>query len=68
MDTLDLVVDLATLGEYGLEPLDGAEAACAGGRCEQEGRTAGWEALATPRRGSRCAPQRLSLRLGRTRA
>jgi len=52
IDTIDLVVDLATLGEYGLEPLDAAEEACAGGRCEQEGRKAGWEAFATPRRGS----------------
>ncbi|MDQ3759827.1 MAG: hypothetical protein M3331_07800 [Actinomycetota bacterium] len=52
IDTIDLVVDLATLGEYGLEPLAEAEEACAGGRCEQEGRKAGWEAFATPRRGS----------------
>jgi len=52
VDTLDLVVDFATLGEYGLEPLETAEEACAGGRCEQEGRKAGWEAIATPRRGS----------------
>ena len=64
IDIIDLVVDLATLGEYGLEPLDAAEEACAR-RCEQEGRRAGWEALATPRRGSRCdshdtsAPARL---------
>jgi hypothetical protein len=56
IDTIDLVVDLATLGEYGLEPLDAAEKACAGGRCEQAGRKAGWEAFATPRRGS-CGSQ-----------
>ena len=43
---VDLVVDLATLGEYGLEPLP------ADGRCELDGQRAGWEALATPRRGS----------------
>ena len=56
VDTLDLVVDFATLGEYGLEPLEAAEEASPGGRCDQEGRRAGWEAIATPRRGSRCAP------------
>ena len=56
VDTIDLVVDFATLGEYGLEPLDAAEEACAGGRCGQDGRRAGWEAIATPRRGSRCTP------------
>ena len=67
MDTLDLVVDFATLGEYGLEPLDGPEAACAGERCELDGRRAGWEAIATPRRGSQCEPQRMSLRLERSR-
>ena len=66
MDTLDLVVDFATLGEYGLEPLEGAETACAGERCELDGRRAGWEAIATPRRGSRCEP-RVSLRLERSR-
>lgn len=43
---IDLLVDLATLGEYGLEPLP------ADGCCELDGRRAGWEALATPRRGS----------------
>jgi len=67
--TIDLVVDLATLGEYGLEPLESAEKECAGGRCEQEGRMAGWEAFATPRRGSRCAPQAVAApRVQRTRA
>ena len=43
---IDLLVDLATLGEYGLEPLP------ADGRCELDGQRAGWEALATSRRGS----------------
>lgn len=65
MDTLDLVVDFATLGEYGLEPA-GAEVTCVGGRCEQDGRRAGWEAIATPRRGSPCEP-RVTLGSGRTR-
>ncbi len=67
MDTLDLVVDFATLGEYGVEPLDESEAACAAGRCELDGRRAAWEAIATPRRGSQCEPQRVSLPAGRTR-
>jgi hypothetical protein len=43
---IDLLVDFATLGEYGLEPLP------ADGRCELDGHRAGWEALATSRRGS----------------
>ena len=43
---LDLLVDFATLGEYGLEELP------ADGRCEQDGQRAGWEALATSRRGN----------------
>jgi len=47
MDVLDLVIDFATLGEYGLEsvPADGS-----GG--EGTGRNTGWEALAPARRGS----------------
>jgi hypothetical protein len=66
VDTLDLVVDFATLGEYGLEPLEGAEVACAGERCELDGRRAAWEAIAAPRRGSQCEPQRVSARAGRS--
>ncbi len=55
IDTFDLVVDLATLGEYGLEPLEEtAGADRAAGRCVEEGRKAGWEAFATPRRGGQC--------------
>jgi hypothetical protein len=57
---VDLLVDLATLGEYGLEPLPSEREARgfavveAGedGRCELDGQRAGWEALATSRRGS----------------
>jgi hypothetical protein len=47
MDVLDLVIDFATLGEYGLEqmPADGP-----GG--EGTGRNTGWEVLAPARRGS----------------
>lgn len=44
---IDLLVEFATLGEYGLEPLP------ADGSCELDGQRAGWEALATPRRGCR---------------
>ena len=47
---VDLVVDFATLGEYGLE------AVSANGRCEQDGCRAGWEAFAMPRRGD-CRPR-----------
>lgn len=67
MDTIDLVVDFATLGEYGLEALEGPETACAGERCELDGRRAAWEVTATPRRGSQCEPQRVSVHAGRTR-
>jgi hypothetical protein len=56
MDAFDLAVDFATLGEYGLEPLDAAEATRPGERCELDGQRTGWEALASPRRGDRCAP------------
>jgi hypothetical protein len=68
MDTIDLVVDFATLGEYGLEPLEGAETACAGERCELDGRRAAWEAIATTRRGSQCGQQRVTSRLERNHA
>ena len=54
VDTFDLVVDFATLGEYGLEPLEAEARPCTGGRCVEEGRKAGWEAFATPRRGDQC--------------
>jgi hypothetical protein len=49
---VDLVVDFATLGEYGLESLP------ADGRCELDGQRTGWEALATSRRGSCRGPMR----------
>jgi len=42
---LDLAVDFATLGEYGLEPV------AATGRCERDGLRTAWEALATSHRG-----------------
>ena len=54
---IDLMIDLATLGEYGLaQPLP-AE----GPSCEAPGQTSGWEApaLLGPRRGSCGAIDRL---------
>jgi hypothetical protein len=56
---IDLLVDFATLGEYGLEPLP------ADGRCELDGQRAGWEALATSRRGSCGEPTRAHSRRAR---
>lgn len=47
-DAIDLAIDFATLGEYGLEPVS------ADVTCELDGHRAAWEALASPRRGS-CA-------------
>lgn len=49
---VDLAIDLATLGSYGLEPLP------AGGPCREQTecrptlRRSGWEALPTARRGA----------------
>jgi hypothetical protein len=48
LGAVDLAVDFATLGEYGLEPLP------ADGPCrERPGHVTGWEALTRARRG-RC--------------
>lgn len=44
---MDLMIDFATLGEYGLEPA----AAPSAGACEGPGGNAGWEALGRARRG-----------------
>jgi hypothetical protein len=52
LDAVDLTIDLATLGEYGLEPLP------ADGPCRELTdrrptlRRSGWEALPTARRGA----------------
>jgi hypothetical protein len=46
---IDLLIDFATLGEYGLEPTGDFDAGCEG-----RGETTGWEALATERRGGAC--------------
>jgi hypothetical protein len=65
LGAVDLAIDLATLGEYGLEPLT-AERACRerpGRARRQSSRAAaeassapGWEALATARRGECLRP------------
>ncbi len=49
LGAVDLAIDFATLGEYGLEPLPAG-----GPRRERPGPRTGWEALATARRGG-CA-------------
>jgi hypothetical protein len=52
---VDLVIDFATLGEYGLEPRS-ADGSCRerAGRRSRPDRRPGWEASATARRGA-CA-------------
>lgn len=53
LGAIDLAIDFATLGEYGLEPLPAPAGATADGPCrERPGRKAGWEAFATGRRRS----------------
>jgi hypothetical protein len=47
LGVVDIAIDFATLGEYGLEPLPAD-----GPACERTG-DAGWEALAWPAAGSR---------------
>jgi hypothetical protein len=56
---VDLVIDLATLGEYGLEPLP-AEGPCR----ESGGHKPGWEALASTSRARRggCGTDRVHAR------
>jgi hypothetical protein len=52
---VDLAIDFATLGEYGLEPRS-ADGSCRArtGRRSRPGRRPGWEVSATARRGA-CA-------------
>jgi len=51
LGAVDLAIDIATLGEYGLERLPGDAEGSADGLCrERRGHTAAWEALATSRR------------------
>ena len=52
LGAVDLAIDFATLGEYGLEPLPANAGRRADGTCrERPGHTPGWEALAKARRG-----------------
>jgi hypothetical protein len=53
LGAVDLAVDLATLGEYGLEPV-AADGTCGerAGRRDRPTRRSDWEALATSRRGA----------------
>jgi hypothetical protein len=51
LGAVDLAIDLATLGEYGLEQLPGDVGSNGDGICrERRGHTTAWEALATTRR------------------
>ena len=51
LGAVDLAIDFATLGEYGLEPLPGDAEGSADGLCrERRGYTTAWEALTTTRR------------------
>jgi hypothetical protein len=58
IDGVDLMIDFATLGEYGLEPRS-ADGPCRerAGRRSRPDRRPGWEALAMARRGA-CAASR----------
>jgi hypothetical protein len=56
LSAIDLAIDFATLGEYGLEPLPASTPARVGsladGPCrERPGHLTGWEAFAKARRG-----------------
>ena len=48
LGAIDLAIDFATLGEYGLEPLG---VTADGPRRERPGQSTGWEAFAKARRG-----------------
>jgi hypothetical protein len=52
LDAVDLVVDFATLGEYGLEPITADGPRERPGGVMNRGRAGGWEALAPARRGA----------------
>ena len=52
LSAIDLAIDFATLGEYGLEPLPARAGNLADGPCrERPGQSTGWEAFAKARRG-----------------
>jgi hypothetical protein len=60
LGAIDLAIDFATLGEYGLEPLPAKDAgSLADGPCrERPGQLTGWEAFAKARRGGCVQVQR----------
>jgi hypothetical protein len=65
-DRIDLLIDLATLGEYGLEPVP-ADGCCGErpARAIRSGRPSGWEAFSQARRGACRLPQRCDQSLDR---
>ena len=77
LGAVDLAIDLATLGEYGLEPVP-AEGPCRErpGRARRQPRRAaseapsvtGWEALTAPRRGNGPCDRTPAVRARRSRA
>jgi hypothetical protein len=59
LGAIDLAIDFATLGEYGLEPLPAPSGRVPDGPCrERPGHTIGWEAFAKARRGDCVTVQR----------
>jgi hypothetical protein len=59
LGAIDLAIDFATLGEYGLEPLSTSPGTPADGPCrERSGQPTGWEAFAKARRGDCVRVQR----------
>ena len=66
LGAVDLAIDFATLGEYGLEQLPGDAEGSADGLCrKRRGHTTAWEAPATTRRRGCVRP---ATRAGRIRA
>lgn len=67
LGAIDLAIDFATLGEYGLELLPATAGAPADEPCrERPGHATGWEAFAKARRGA-CGPERRVAGAARTR-
>jgi hypothetical protein len=64
LGAIDLAIDFATLGEYGLETWSEETGCLADESCrERRGHTTAWEALPTARpRGRACGAQRLTAR------
>lgn len=59
LGAVDLAIDVATLGEYGLEHLPAHAGSSADGPCrERRGHPTAWEALATARRRGCAEPSR----------